>query len=1039
MKLTEIQIDSHGAWRNVVVPVNRRGISVIYGPNEAGKSTLRQFIGGVLFGFARRGAQNSSGTTGRPPTAGSLQFEDESGCHRLHRAAVGVMGGEACLIGDDAARPAAAFLEGLLKGIDERVFESVFAAGSRDLGELGSLTEGDVAGRLLGLSPDTAGGRILEAARRVGVCRMRLIDPLQKEGQLLSLFERHDQLTARLGELEQLHERHLEWRLRSDTLKTEVGDLRNRRAGTAEQLRGHEFLERVWGPWTRTRECRHELDNLPETAGFPEQGLARLEKLENAVAEAAEGRDRLLAEARQIEEESRGSAEDGAWRAHAAAMRGFVEQRDWLVEQHERRAAAEQTALDRERELAAACEKLGAGWSAERIAQVDVSCAARCRLSGTAESFLSAVARRRAIRRKCRRLAATCRDLKESLAESLHDLEGLTIDAALTKAREQLASMNTLAEMRLRDVELTGRLESLTRQRERITLQLNLPKWVYFVLGVFSFMGVILAGWGLVAGLATSGIAGAVYAMLGITCGGLAWGLKIQYEGDARQRLAEIESAAAAAAVEEREIRDSIGALAVSGAATGDLADLVSRAQIRIGELVDLAASQRRLRRMRIRLASLRKKLATAHREVATARRNWRELIANLGIPETVPVDEALAAWEKLAEGSELLAAWNEARREAQSACAICESYRLRIDALSRRLPAGTKEPREPIEVLSAWHEQLALLERRRIERRGQRARLRDKRREARESNRRVEGIKVKRNALFVQGGAADRDEFEERARAFARRIYLEDQLRDSQRDLDAACAAHTDLAIVEDDLARFAPGQNSECIEMLRMELADLDHDLERSLEQLGRVNHEIESIEDDRQSTVVRFERQQTEDQMRVLAREWAACESAAHVIDHLRRDYERSHQPRALAATSELLSRITCGKYRRVWTPLGERRLIVDDDAGHSFPVQSLSRGTREQLLLSLRLAVVRELAGQEIRLPVILDDVLINFDEQRSGAAIDVLLELGEQGQQVLFFTCHSHLAQRFASRGVEPIWLPGQPQASTEHEQKRLAG
>jgi uncharacterized protein YhaN len=588
-------------------------------------------------------------------------------------------------------------------------------------------------------------------------------------------------------------------------------------------------------------------------------------------------------------------------------------------------------------------------------------------------------------------------------------------------------------------VELTGRLGSLKRQRERITLQLNLPKWVYFVLGLFAFMGVILAGWGLVAGIATSGIAGAIYTMLGITCGGLAWGLKIQYEGDARARLAEIDDDAADAAVEERGIRDSIGERAGSDAATGDHSAEACRIQTRIGELVELAANQRRLREMRNKLASLRKKLATAHREVATARHHWRELLTKPGFPETLAVDEALAAWEKLAVAAERLAAWNEARRNVQSASAICDSYRLRIDALSRRLPGGAVAAREPADVLSIWQEQLAALDRRQTDRREQRGKLREIQREARAFHRRVEGMKVKRNALLVQGGAANREEFEERASASARRIYLEDQWRDAQSDLDAACAAHTDLAIVEDDLARFEPGQNSDSIEVLRRELADLDRDLERSFEHLGRVKHEIEALETDKQSTRVRFDLRQTEEQIRALAHEWAVCESAGQTIDCIRRDYERTHRPRALAVAAEHLSRMTCGKYRRVWAPLGEKRLIVEDDAGHSFPVQSLSRGTREQLLLAVRLAVVGELVGQGIILPVILDDVLVNFDEQRARATIDLLLELAERGQQILFFTCQNHLAQQFASRGIEPIWLPGQPQSSAERAEKRLAG
>jgi uncharacterized protein YhaN len=159
----------------------------------------------------------------------------------------------------------------------------------------------------------------------------------------------------------------------------------------------------------------------------------------------------------------------------------------------------------------------------------------------------------------------------------------------------------------------------------------------------------------------------------------------------------------------------------------------------------------------------------------------------------------------------------------------------------------------------------------------------------------------------------------------------------------------------------------------------------------------------------------------------------------IDDIRRDFERTHQPQALIEAARLFDRMTRGKYRNIWTPLGEKRLIVEDDQGRSFPVQSLSRGTREQLLLAVRLAVVRKLAAEGISLPVILDDVIVNFDEDRAASTAELLLELAGQGLQILFFTCHKHLAQLFASRGIEPLWLPTPAAAASDHDAKRLAG
>jgi hypothetical protein len=73
MKLTEIQIDRCGPWRNLTLPVPAQGTSVYVGPNESGKTTLRKFIRGVLFGFDGQADESTS------HAAGSLQIETGAG------------------------------------------------------------------------------------------------------------------------------------------------------------------------------------------------------------------------------------------------------------------------------------------------------------------------------------------------------------------------------------------------------------------------------------------------------------------------------------------------------------------------------------------------------------------------------------------------------------------------------------------------------------------------------------------------------------------------------------------------------------------------------------------------------------------------------------------------------------------------------------------------------------------------------------------------------------------------------------------------
>ena len=110
------------------------------------------------------------------------------------------------------------------------------------------------------------------------------------------------------------------------------------------------------------------------------------------------------------------------------------------------------------------------------------------------------------------------------------------------------------------------------------------------------------------------------------------------------------------------------------------------------------------------------------------------------------------------------------------------------------------------------------------------------------------------------------------------------------------------------------------------------------------------------------------------------------------------------------SGYLDRLTQGRYCRVWTPLGQHALRVDDAEGHALPVEALSRGTREQLFLSLRLALASSYARRGAPLPLVLDDVLVNFDADRAKAAAAVLRDFAAAGHQLLVFTCHEHILE-----------------------------
>jgi uncharacterized protein YhaN len=85
--------------------------------------------------------------------------------------------------------------------------------------------------------------------------------------------------------------------------------------------------------------------------------------------------------------------------------------------------------------------------------------------------------------------------------------------------------------------------------------------------------------------------------------------------------------------------------------------------------------------------------------------------------------------------------------------------------------------------------------------------------------------------------------------------------------------------------------------------------------------------------------------------------------------------------------------------------ERQIVALRDDGKEVSVDGLSEGTRYQLYLALRIASLERYLERNPPLPLVLDDILIHFDDDRAAAAFAVLGELAER-MQILFFTHHA---------------------------------
>ena len=150
---------------------------------------------------------------------------------------------------------------------------------------------------------------------------------------------------------------------------------------------------------------------------------------------------------------------------------------------------------------------------------------------------------------------------------------------------------------------------------------------------------------------------------------------------------------------------------------------------------------------------------------------------------------------------------------------------------------------------------------------------------------------------------------------------------------------------------------------------------------------------------------------EELREQALEWSKLTVAKELLLRTRMKFEEERQPGVIRHAQKFFATITDQRYDRLFSPIGEQMLTVIERTGVSKQPAELSRGTREQLYLSLRFGLIREFGERTERLPVVVDEVLVNFDPDRAQRAAEAFVELS-QTSQILVFTCHPETVDLF---------------------------
>ncbi len=146
--------------------------------------------------------------------------------------------------------------------------------------------------------------------------------------------------------------------------------------------------------------------------------------------------------------------------------------------------------------------------------------------------------------------------------------------------------------------------------------------------------------------------------------------------------------------------------------------------------------------------------------------------------------------------------------------------------------------------------------------------------------------------------------------------------------------------------------------------------------------------------------------------LAERYTHVKLASRILQQEIERYREANQDPVLKIASNYFKNLTLSSFAGLRTDVDDKGdpVLVGIRPDNSFlNVESMSSGTRDQLYLALRLATLKWRLETSEAMPFIVDDILINFDDDRSRATLKVMSELSEKNQ-IILFTHHRQIVE-----------------------------
>lgn len=1040
MRLESLYVNGFGIFHEFpITGLSEPPLTVIYGPNESGKTTLLAFIRHVFFGFpdSRSKEKQFSPLRGGKHGGHIVLLQDSTDKYVVERYQ-GPKGGIVRVTLPDGSEGGVQELEALLGHASKDLFKNLFAFGLSELEQFESLGDKQIQARIYSAGTGTGKISVPKVGEQLAKEASELFTERASKPKLNKLFKEVGDIHSQLSQIGDSTKNYDQLCRKLEQVNATITRLKQKSKELQKGLGHVKDMLRAWDDWRDLRNGENRLRELPVIVSFPEGGIVRMDTNLEKLSELKEALDGKGKECEAPESELESILLDGVILAHAEDVKSLFHGRGKYDSARSDLPKREIELKEAKDDLQKTLRNLGSGWDEQRLEASDTSIPVREEIRQHKGKLSSAQQRVHDAELDLARTEKQVADAVESLKEVKELCETLSEPqekdsnllqsgkGVVRKLRALFPSHRACfvnlqhGEERLKD--LQDRLETVRDQLSRKTQPL--PSWPAISL-IAMIVGIAI--WLLVQSQVLLMVIVAV--VLGCMLASYIYFRRHQVQqlqdsedrlrGEMEQlklRVAETQKVKEEAnkQIEEnkeilKEGAEQLGVGEKLDEATLETADAkidgFLEALLQWDQAdKDLKKSRNNLEKTKLLRKTLSEALDKEKKEQKVITTAWQEWLKQYELSLALTPDGALEMFLTIERCREKLKGVQELHRRCEEIRESVEKYE---EEARRVLRSCGREIRPREQILSVVDKLAKDLETAKKNKNRIEELKRDIKRlkgEGKVLSNQIEIKEKELSDLMEKGSASNEEEFRINDKIAKERESLEATIRQKRGSVEHIAGAGEAFKNFTEELME----SNPEDLRSEELELDDKISDLEEKFgterEGAGSLRQQISNLKKTEETSKLRLKENIVKERIETLARGWGVLTIARVLLQEAREKYERERQPAVIQEAQSFFYRMTLGRYQKVVSPLGESQVEILARDNSRKGLNDLSRATAEQLYLSLRFGLVREFGRRAQSLPVIVDDILVNFDPERLKAACEALRELSE-AHQVLILTCH----------------------------------